>query len=403
MRFSTTSALVAVTIALCLGFASGWWYRDLDSPVKKPAKEVAIQQSSQYLTAPDFQPPPASRTAPAKQVISEEQIFDQMLAVHRFGEATVYYDEAVSFDPTNASRLRPVFDQFLQSCFQHCDNGTFLSLVDAWMATYYDDIPVLLTLAEFQQQRGEPEASAGTLLMARTYAIHTGERQAINLALSKLSQDTDERLAAEERWIELLGFYEFLAAIDFTTPSFELRRAGLYRVMGEQERARALLASLFAADDGGDPQWTAELERHRSETSSETTPSVALSNAIPLERRGNSYLVEVTLNDQTNLKLLVDTGASMTALTRNSFRRLHRPDLSLQGTRLFSTANGYTRGDVYRAAALTLGYERVEGVNIAVLDFRTMEDIDGLLGMNVLRQFGFEIDQVAEVMHLNRR
>jgi clan AA aspartic protease (TIGR02281 family) len=114
-------------------------------------------------------------------------------------------------------------------------------------------------------------------------------------------------------------------------------------------------------------------------------------------------LVEVTLNDQATLKLLIDTGASMTALTRESFRRLSRQRFSLLGTRLFNTANGYTRGDIYRASALTLGEARLEGANIAVLDLRTMDDIDGLLGMNVLRQFHFEIDQSAGVMLITRR
>jgi hypothetical protein len=76
---------------------------------------------------------------------------------------------------------------------------------------------------------------------------------------------------------------------------------------------------------------------------------------------------------------------------------------SLLGTRLFNTANGYTRGDIYRASALTLGEERLEGTTVAVLDLRTMDDIDGLLGMNVLRQFHFEIDQSAGAMQIRRR
>lgn len=403
MRISTTGGLVAVSLVLGLGFASGWWYRDLTSSAKNTQDAVVNSQPVQRMTDPAFQRPPLTVTTPSRHTKDEEQKLDRMLAAHRFEEATAFYYESVRVDPANASRLRPVLDAFVQSCFEHCEEGTFVDLADAWLATFYDDISVLLTLAEFQEQQGEPEASASTLLMARTYALTAGEQRVIKQALDKLTQNTDQRLAAEERWIELLGFYEFLAAIDFTTSQSELRRAMLYSAMGEQKRARDLVATLLEIDDGSKPQWTAILERHLNEITPETTPSVELSNAIPLERRGDGYLVKVTLNDRAELKLLVDTGASMTALTRNSFRRLHRPDFSLLGTRLFNTANGYTRGDVYRAAALTLGQERMEEINIAVLDFRTMDDIDGLLGMNVLRQFGFEIDQIEGVMHLDRR
>ena len=325
-----------------------------------------------------------------------------MLAEHRFGEATGFYYETVSADSVKAPLLRPIVDQYLQQCFDSCDGNSFLGLVENWLATFYDDIPVLLLLARYQEQEGLPEAAASTLLLARTYAS-PGDQRGVKKALQQLTARTDERLSEERRWIELLGYYEYLVAIDFTTPQFELRRALLYRRLGEQARGRELLASLRADADGGDPQWAATLEQHLAEPGTEIAPGADLSDAIPLERRGDGYIVQVTLNDQATLKLLVDTGASMTALTRESFRRLQRQHFSLLGTRLFNTANGYTRGDIYRASALTLGEERLEDTTVAVLDLRTMDDIDGLLGMNVLRQFHFEIDQSAGAMQIRRR
>lgn len=325
------------------------------------------------------------------------------MAEHRFLKATAVYYDAVREDQANIGLLRPTVDAFFRDCFENCDSSTILALVDAWLATFYDDIPVLLNLAGYQEEQGQPEAAANTLFLARTYALQASEQWAVNQALRQLTRRTDDRLSADERWIELVGYYEYLAAIDFTTMNFELRRALLYRRLGEQSRGDELLATLFAGDDGRNREWTAMLERHLAETAPETAPGMELSSAIPLERHGDSYLVEVTLNDKARLQLLVDTGASMTAITRESFRRQHRPDFSLRGTRLFNTATGYTRGDVYRASTITLGQERLEGIDIAVLDFPTMGDIDGLLGMNVLRQFGFEIDQTSAVMHLDRR
>ncbi len=403
MRASTTVSLIAVVMALCMGFATGWWYRDLTSPGTEPTDIHTDKQPAQRMRASSSPPSPTGVTAPSDQAKDEEQKFGQMLATRRFGEATAFYYESVRADPINASGLRPTFDTFLQDCLRHCDAGTFIDLVDAWLATFYDDIPVLLTLARFQERQGDPEASGNTLLLAQTYALQAGDQRAISQALDQLSENTDERLSADKRWIELLGFYEYLAAIDLTKSKFELRRAQLYRAMGEQERASELVATLLATDDGSDSQWTDALEQFLRQTTPESTPHVTLSNAVPLERRGDGYVVEVTLNDQTTMKMLVDTGASMTVLTRDSFRQLNRPDFRLLGTRLFKTANGYTRGDVYRAVSLTLGHERVEGINIAVLDFQNIDEVDGLLGMNVLRQFSFKIDQVAAVLHLDRR
>jgi len=402
MRISTPGILATVTVTLCLGFGAGWWFRGLSSGAVPVTRTVVpdqpVERSTQLLPEP---PPPAAGQS-AQKAASDEQKLRQMLSEHRFGEATGFYYETVSADSVKAPLLRPIVDQYMQQCFDSCDANSFLWLVENWLATFYDDIPALLLLARYQEQEGLPEAAASTLLLARTYAS-PGDQPGVKKALQQLTARTDERLSEERRWIELLGYYEYLVAIDFTTPQFELRRALLYRRLGEQARGRELLASLRADADGGDPQWAATIEQHLAEPGTEIAPGADLSDAIPLERRGDGYIVQVTLNDQATLKLLVDTGASMTALTRESFRRLQRQHFSLLGTRLFNTANGYTRGDIYRASALTLGEERLEGTTVAVLDLRTMDDIDGLLGMNVLRQFHFEIDQSAGAMQIRRR
>ena len=334
---------------------------------------------------------------------AEDADLRQLLETRRYRAAVALYYEAVQREPGRMGELRPVVDGYLQRCLENCDGDSFLGLVDAWLETFYDDVKFLLTLADYQERQGQPEAAANTLLLARTYALTPADQRAVTKALAQLSLRTESRLSEQQSWIELLGYFEFLASIDFTLREFELRRALLYRRLGEQARGDALLASLQAADDGSDPRWTAALAQNLAEPRTETVPGADLSEAIPLERRGDSYVVEVELNDNTTLKLLVDTGASLTSLTRDSFRQLYRPDFSLLGTRLFNTANGYTRGDVYRAVSLTLGQERLEGVDLAVLELSTMDDIDGLLGMNVLRQFRFEIDQANAAMHLSRR
>ena len=82
-----------------------------------------------------------------------------------------------------------------------------------WLDTFYDDIPVLLLLARYQEQQGLLEAAANTLLLARTYAL-AGDQLSVTRALRQLTLRTDERLSNEQRWIQLLGYYEYPVAID---------------------------------------------------------------------------------------------------------------------------------------------------------------------------------------------
>ncbi|MEM8563626.1 MAG: retropepsin-like aspartic protease [Pseudomonadota bacterium] len=417
MNISTKTWLAIVVIGFVGGVAWGWWYRGLSVPTSDQTAELPERSSdaapytdTAWANPPQVEPkhsPNRLTNQGAGQEFATDQSFAQMLSEQRFWDAAAYYYRRMGSDAADRLTLRPQFDRYLKDCRQNCETGSFLDLVDAWLATFYDDIPVLIQLAEFQEDQGQPEAAANTLLLARTYALEVDHQHAVQQARDRLTQRTDKRLGDETRWIELLGYYDFLASIDFTTPKFELRRALLYRRLGEDARARNLLRRLQAADDARDPSFTANLDRYLNEapaaTRVEENPVDVFPTAVPLEKHGTGFLVKVRFNERDTLTLLVDTGASITALTHDSFRRLYRPDLSLMGTQLFKTASGYTRGDIYSALSISLGEERVEGPTLAVLDRLDMGDIDGLLGMNILRHFRFEIDQNGSVMYLEPR
>ena len=59
-------------------------------------------------------------------------------------------------------------------------------------------------------------------------------------------------------------------------------------------------------------------------------------------------------------------------------------------------------GTVYSFPEVGLGAYLMKNTQIAVLDFDTNREIDGLLGMNVLGQFRFQIDQENTRLILSR-
>ena len=58
---------------------------------------------------------------------------------------------------------------------------------------------------------------------------------------------------------------------------------------------------------------------------------------------------------------------------------------------------------MYRAASIGLGDIQLNDIDIAVLDFPLASNVDGLLGMNVLRHYRFKIDQDGSLLHLHPR
>jgi clan AA aspartic protease (TIGR02281 family) len=105
----------------------------------------------------------------------------------------------------------------------------------------------------------------------------------------------------------------------------------------------------------------------------------------------------------STVKLLIDTGASLTTLSHSSFADLPQASFNYRGSRMFNTAGGLTRGDIYRASSIELGEMQLNDIDIAVIDYPSASNVDGLLGMNVLRHYRFEIDQDDKLLHLQPR
>jgi clan AA aspartic protease (TIGR02281 family) len=346
--------------------------------------------------------PRISHTADTTAIV---QHFRQLLNRQHFIQALAFYEEMVTQNNEYKARLKPVVEAYLAYCLDQCSDGIFVVLVDTWLTSYYDDIPTLLHLAEYQRQRGFHEEAANVLNLAMTYAYTPTQREQVAQALRQLVQSTDDYFSEQQRWIELLGFYEFLDAIALSEPAFGLRQAMIYQLLGESERSRDLLLALRANDDGLNPQWSQTLEIQLEETAPQAAPepeAVAV-NAVPLTRRGDHYLIQATLNNRQQVVLMIDTGASVTSLSRSSFNRLNKKHFHRLGSRLFNTANGLAQGEVYRSDSITLGENSKDDIEIAILDYESVNGVDGLLGMNVLRNYGFEIDQDKELLYLRPR
>ena len=96
----------------------------------------------------------------------------------------------------------------------------------------------------------------------------------------------------------------------------------------------------------------------------------------------------------TDTKLLLDTGASSTAINRDVYRRLQRFNrLQMLGLFDVNTAGGPIRAPLVRIESLTLGHYTLKDVGVLVLPRTFSGNNDGLLGMNVLKQFRFQLDQ----------
>jgi clan AA aspartic protease (TIGR02281 family) len=406
--------LFNVTVLLVLGFVVGWWsneYLSTHQGIYSPASNEP-QRSVKHRGEEAFRPgsiksgnsPQQSNNrlqakSKEQKLLNYEQQFRRLLDRQAFDEAMNLYDEVESASEPASKSLRKILIKQLRSYLENNRNDALMALIDVYLSTHYDDTDVLLILAQYQWRQGYPEEAARVYQLAFTYAYHIAQIERINQAFNTLIKNTDSSLSQQERWLELINFYELLDSMSLLQALSRLKLGSLYQLMGDHDSARQVLSLLLE-----DPQWRSKAQALLDQIEPQEQEPARAVAGVPLVQLGSHYLVDAQLNEQSDVVLMIDTGASVTSLSQHAFSGLaDQRSFVLLGTRMFNTANGVTRGKVYRAENFTIGDYTLQNVDIAVLEFEQNERVDGLLGMNVLRQFRFEIDQDQQQLLLQPR
>jgi clan AA aspartic protease (TIGR02281 family) len=118
---------------------------------------------------------------------------------------------------------------------------------------------------------------------------------------------------------------------------------------------------------------------------------------------GNQWLSTMTLGGQ-EMTLLLDTGASTIAIGQNAFTNIASSDKRFLGRIVVNTANGQSQGELYRLRGASFGGWQFQEIDIVVLSQAELaSDFDGLLGMNLLNRFAWQLDAVNGKLLLAKR
>jgi len=124
--------------------------------------------------------------------------------------------------------------------------------------------------------------------------------------------------------------------------------------------------------------------------------------SVSLTSLGDHFIAPIKLG-RYQANLMIDTGASTTVITTEKFRTLNRRFArEYIGTFTVNTAGGQVAAPIFQFKQVFIGGFRIDDVAVVVLDMPDFSFADGLLGMNLLRQFDFKIDQKNQQLLLNR-
>jgi tetratricopeptide (TPR) repeat protein len=233
--------------------------------------------------------------------------------------------------------------------------------------------------------------------------LHLAGLAAAHLALGRAAQGVpplERALAIAEK--QYLPEHTALAAGLLTVAEVYAGQGDVARADRVAERVQAIMTRLL---DPGHPDvlLTAEIRKGLRERMQQPTMTASLMTAtsVPVEVVGNAMLVHVTVNGTQRALMLVDTGASITAIRPLVLRRLGLTVPSTAPRRRVAVVSGETLNVPLVVLDLQVGDARVQNVSTAVVEaFPAEPDVDGLLGADFLQRFKVSLDRSSRRLSL---
>jgi hypothetical protein len=263
----------------------------------------------------------------------------------------------------------------------------------------FDELDVWKALAEISVLSADWHLAFDAQLRASALENDSIRLDALLRRLLRSSHYLRSELEKNNDQIGIKTMYQRLVDLHPNFSLFQLELAKAQYQLGNHQVANELYTSLKFDTEVGD---TARLHLHKANTRQdsqipvtgdqnletierrlEETPSQK-DIVIPLIARGGSFIVGVSVERHSS-HLLLDTGASITALSTEVIKKLN---LAPTGRSIrLSTANGVTHSKLYRVHNLSLGPLILKNLVIAEVDIDLRGGFDGLLGTDALNRF----------------
>ncbi len=124
---------------------------------------------------------------------------------------------------------------------------------------------------------------------------------------------------------------------------------------------------------------------------------------VPVQRVGHLLIVSTKLNGTLDARLILDTGASHTILSREVSDNLDLLSNHPTATVTLKTAGGPVEAEVVRMSSIRVSEAEVRNSLVAVYDLPDAPPgVDGLLGLTFLKEFEMTLDAGNGVLFLRK-
>ena len=268
-------------------------------------------------------------------------------------------------------------------------------LIGAYLDSNAYDAEVLVLQAQLHDIVGRHLEALINAYEAKIYGDRSIEEETIDQLINKILYEYETQLIEKKEWDSLVSLYSLVVEKDYSErqSSYYYKLAQAQFKLSDYHTALASLSQIV-----GHPLWNrkAQYFQQTIEKFIEGEGSIA----IPVKRVDpHKFLVVATINDSIEAELLIDTGASLSILRQNFIDEVELPIKDEEPLTLTTVS------DVVEARTVKLdsfGINEIKFADMSVGVTEMPDDFtpDGLLGMDFLSKFEFNLDQEDLTLYL---
>ncbi len=340
-----------------------------------------------------------------------------LLAQNNASQAITYVSDL--YNDLDSEQLSLFKQLFYTQALQYSDNGQlkqaqrFLIQV----SRLYEEVDFFDLLAAVSIELNDLNQALDALLkssLIETRPDILGDKLA---SLANTASQIKSQLSAISSFEGIRKLYQSLYEAHPSYAYFQLELAFSYLSLDDTSNAQTFFSAIqYDLDVGAQAQEQLALleqinqqeQQAAAASREELKAKQAARNAgdisISLVRSGNSFLIDSSIENK-NVRLLLDTGASITALSPELISRLR---LSPTGDVInLSTANGIAQSQLYLAKKINIGRITVRDLVVAEINLGSSRHFEGLLGTDLLNKVGanysYLIDNENNALIFRRR
>ncbi|WNC69911.1 retropepsin-like aspartic protease [Thalassotalea nanhaiensis] len=318
---------------------------------------------------------------------------EQLFFANQFIAAIDHLEQIAVINQTSSDLIN---EQWLAVGEQWVSKRKF-SLLSSFLQAYLARFPVdeqwLQLKIEWLIAVNKPEEAISLYYQLIANAFNQDKEEIWSHQAHKVFQQYRNELKIQKAWQRIINFSKAIIANEVDYPPYQIALAEAYIHLNEIDTAINYLENIKFP------------EKYVSEINALNTliDSIILSEeGVALNQHGQHFIVEATFNNQHTSHLMIDTGASLTVISTAFYQQLIRSDsIETKRNLNINTAGGNKAAFSIIIDEFWIAGRAVYDFEVVVMDLDGLNKADGLLGMNFLQHFKFEIDQQNALLFLS--